>query len=633
MADDKTPRDNPDAQFRFAISEDGMTLGVSRYFPPTGGREPSVKLIREQIAEAGVQIPVDDDAARRVLDAIRENRPCTGIALVRGTPPTEPQHGALIALGDLDYPVFPNDRFARYRKPHTAKPGETIDGRILLTEKEFEPEDVKVNIGSNVDWDPTSECYVSRVWGIAHLKGGIITVNPIPHITEDEISVMGTIHHRDFQGNPITPARLEKELRDMGVLIDLDSDYLDAKIKQAKKIGTPLLDQVIAKGSHPVPGRDGWLEYLISTREETGTEDETGRLDYRDRGSHPMVQPGQAIARYHHPTPGEGGIDLYGKTIPANAGKEMHIHQGESVILLEDGVTYQSKAIGVVVIENNYLTVTDCLEIPGNVDLNSGNVKVEHGSIKIRGSIQAGFVVSAPKHVLVEGSIESASVHAGGMVEVRGGILMPEGGEVVAGNEVSANYAINANIRAGGDVTISNEIFNSVIRTKGKLVATSGKGIIQGGQIFTGKGVLVNEIGSELGVQTLVCIDIDHPEDDELRAQRANITQAIRKIDEALGTDDPEVILLRTPENKRKAVAEVLKHRKTLARRRKAITGQIHRLLDVRQRQLDGVNITAKRLIYPGVTIKFGKMTRQFVKRHEASTLFWDVHNRTIEIK
>ena len=346
-----------------------------------------------------------------------------------------------------------------------------------------------------------------------------------------------------------------------------------------------------------------------------------------------MVQPGQAIARYHHPTPGEGGIDLYGKTIPAHAGKELHIRQGDNVLLLQDGVTYQSKSVGVVVIEGDHLTVTDCLEIPGNVDLNSGNVRVEHGSIKVRGSIQAGFKVSAPKHVIVEGSIESAYVHAGGMVEVRGGILMPEGGEVIAGSEVTANYAVNANIRADGDVIITNEIFNSVIRTKGKLVATSGKGIIQGGRIFTGKGAVVNEIGSELGVQTLVCIEVDHPEDEELREQRNKITQAIRKIDDALGTDDPEVILLRTPDNKRKAVAEVLKHRNTLARRRKAITSQIHRLLDVRQRQLDGVDIRARRFIYPGVTIKFGKIVRQFVKRHEASTLFWDVNKRTVGIK
>jgi hypothetical protein len=633
MADEKPLKENPDAQFRFAMSDDGMKLGVSRYFPATGGREPSVDLIREQVAEAGVRLPVDEDAARRVVEAIHDGRPFTGIALVRGIPPGEPQHGALIALGDLDYPVFPQDRFARYREPRSARPGETIDGTPIPTKHDFNPEDIQVTVGDNVDWDPTTESYVSRVWGMARLKGGVITVDPIPRITEDEIAVMGTIHHRDFQGNPVTPAKLEKEIRDMGVVIDIDPDRLEARIEQASKTGAPLFDQVIVQGVHPIPGRDGWLEYLVSTREDTGTEDESGRMDFRNRGTHPMVRPGQSIARYHHPTPGEGGIDIYGKTIPAHAGRELHIHLGENVTLLDDGVTYQSKGEGVAVMERNQLSVTSCLEIRGNVDFNSGNVRLEYGSVKIKGSIQAGFAVSAPLHVIVEGSIESSSVRAGGMVSVSGGILMPEGGSVIAGSEVSANYAVNANIQAGGDVTIANEISNSIIRAKGKLVAVSGKGIIHGGHIITGKGVLVNEIGSELGVKTVVQVDIDHPEDESLRAQRAKMTQAIRKIDEALGTDPPEVILMRTPEAKRRAVAEVLTHRRTLARRRRAITDQIHKLIDARQRRLSGVSITARRVIHPGVIVKFGKMGRQFGKQAGPSTLYWDTRNWTIGIK
>ena len=633
MADEKAFKQSPDAQFRFAMSEDGMTLGVSRYFPANGGREPSVDLIREQVAEAGVRLPVNEDAARRVVEAIRDGRSCTGIALVRGIPPREPQHGALVALGDLDYPVFPQDRFARYRKPRSARPGETIDGTPLPTKQNFKPDDIEVTVGDNVDWDPTTASYVSRVWGMARLKGGVITVDPIPRITGDEIAVMGTIHHMDFQGRPITPAKLEKEMRDMGVVIDPDPDRLDARIRQAAETGAPLFDQVIVQGVHPIPGRDGWLEYLVSTREEAGTEDDKGRMDFRDRGAHPMARPGQPIARCHHPTPGEGGIDIYGKTIPAHAGSELHIRLGENVILLDDGVTYQSKEEGVAVVERNQLSVTACLEIPGNVDFNSGNVKVEYGSVKIRGSVQAGFTVSAPLHVIVEGSIESSSVSAGGMVSVSGGILMPEGGKVTAGSEVSANFAVNANIQAGGDVTISNEISNSVIRTRGKVIAVSGKGIVQGGQIIAGKGALVNEIGSELGVKTVVQVDIDHPEDEALRAQRAKMTQAIRKIDEALGTDPPEVILMRTPEAKRSAVAEVLTHRRTLVRRRRALTDQIHKLIDARQRRLSGVSITAKRQVYPGVIVKFGKTGRQFGKQCGPSTLFWDTRNWTIGIK
>lgn len=633
MTDDDTPRKCSDARFRFALSEDGMTLGVSRYFPPCGGRPPSVDLIREQLNDAGVREPMIEDAALRVVEAINEGWPFTGIALVRGVPPREPRHGAIISLGDLDYPVFPGDRFARYRPPRSARPGRTIDNVALPPEQDFTPDDVTVTVGDNVDWDPVSESYVSRVWGMARLTGGVITVDPVPRISDDGITATGDVHHMDFQGNPVTPAGMEKALRDLGVAVDMEPDRLEALISQAARTGAPLVDQVLAQGAHPVPGRDGWLEYLVATREETGTEDECGRMDYRDRGVHPMVMPGQSIARHHPPTPGEDGVDLYGRTVPTRAGTDLRIRLGDNVALLEDGVTYQARAEGVAVMERDALSVTACLVVPGNVDLNSGNVHVEQGSIRVKGSVQAGFKVSAPEHVIVDGSVESASVTAGGMVSVSGGILMPEGGRIEAGGEVVAGYAVNARIRAGGDVTVANEISNCVIRTRGKLTAMSGKGIVQGGRVFARKGVLINEIGSELGVLTEIGIDVEHPEDDTLRAQRAKMTAAIRKIDDALGTDPPEIILMRTPETKRPAVAEVLTHRRTLVRRRRALTDQIHQLIDARQRELSGVSITARQAIHPGVTVKFGKQGRQIANRRGPTTLFWDTRAWSIGVK
>lgn len=633
MADEKTLNNNPDAQFRFAMSEDGMKLGVSRYFPPSGGREPSVQLICEQVAAAGVQLPVDEEAAQRVVDAIYDEESYTGIALVRGIPHIDSQDAAVIALGDLDFPVFPEDRFARFRPALEAAEGQTIDGRVLTPTKTDAPTDMKISMGENVNFDPTTESYVAEVWGMARLKDGTITVDPVATISEDLISVTGNLYHKDFKGEPITPARVEKVMRDMGVVIDLDLDMLDARLKQAADMGLPIINTAFAQGSHPVPGRDGWLEYLVSTREETGTEDEAGRLDFRDRGAYPMVNEGQLIGRLHPPTSGEGGIDIYGMTVPAHEGQALHIHLGENVLLQEDGRTYQSKAKGVVAMDKSTLSVTECLVISGNVDMNSGNVKVEHGSVKVLGSVQAGFSVAAPNHVIVMGSIESASIYAGGLVEVSEGILMPEGGQVVSDGEVIAGFVMNANIKAGADITIGNEIQNSVIHTDGKLIATNGKGTIQGGTVTAKKGIEVNELGSELGVATLVGVEIEHHDDDDLKEQRIKITQAIKKIDEALGTDPAHEILMRTPVSKRPAVGEVLKHRSTLEKKRKSITKQINELQEARLRELEGIDIKVRKLVHPGTTIRFGKMKKEIAKRMEACTIYWDLRNRTIAVK
>ncbi|MBU4378277.1 MAG: FapA family protein, partial [Proteobacteria bacterium] len=110
-----------DAQFRFAMSEDGMKLGVSRYSPPQGGEGPSVALLKRQVAKAGVGLPVDEEAAREIISAIQRDEEIRRVVLVRGIEVQEPSHASLVALGNLEYPVFPGDRFARKHPPQHAR--------------------------------------------------------------------------------------------------------------------------------------------------------------------------------------------------------------------------------------------------------------------------------------------------------------------------------------------------------------------------------------------------------------------------------------------------------------------------------------------------------------------------------
>lgn len=630
MADGKSLKKNPDAQFRFALSEDGMKLGISRYFPPNGGEGPTVDLLRSQVEAAGIQLPIDEEAAQKIVDSLKRNGELRRIPLVHGTPVQEPQHAKLIALGDLNYPVFPNDKFARKFQPVEAQNGVTIDGRIIKPKEHFKPDDIEVTVGENVEYQSVTGFYVSKVFGMARLKGGTIKVDPIPHISEDGIEVRGTLFHKDFKGDRISVMRIEKEMRDLGVVINIDQDKLQAKLDKAEKLNKPLPNQILVAGSHPVTGRDGYFEYLVSAREDMGTEDESGRLDFKNRGTYPVVNTGQIIGRLHPPTQGEGGIDIYGKTIPAHAGNGMRVRLGKNVFVHDDEVTFESKAQGIVAMEKGLLDVLDCLIIPGNVDLETGNINVEHGSVKIQGSIQAGFKVSSPEHVIVAGSIESARVYAGGNVEVSGGILMPEGGLVKADGDITCSYATNANLEAGRNVDIANDITNCEIKAEGRLIATRGKGHIQGGEVLTGKGMDINEVGSELGVETSVAVRIEDAQDEKLRIQRLKVKQAIQKIDDAMGSDPPDQILRRTAPNKRAAVAEVLKHRITLVKRRKAISEQLNELALRHQEELAGVKINVKRLLHPGTTLKFGGRHFPIAKQTEASTVYWSEAERNI---
>lgn len=106
--------------------------------------------------------------------------------------------------------------------------------------------------------------------------------------------------------------------------------------------------------------------------------------------------------------------------------------------------------------------------------------------------------------------------------------------------------------------------------------------------------------------------------------------QAIQKIDDAMGSDPPDQILRRTAPNKRAAVAEVLKHRITLVKRRKAISEQLNELALRHQEELAGVKINVKRLLHPGTTLKFGGRHFPIAKQTEASTVYWSEAERNI---
>ncbi len=621
-----------DARFRFCMSEDGMKLGVSRYFPPKGhGAKPSVQLIKDQVEGAGVRLPVDEEAAEKILANLEEAQDITGITLVRGIEVQEPEDARFETIGDLQFPVFPGYKFAAKHPPKKARQGETIAGQITSPSSTKDPKDIKIEVGDNCDFDDVEGSFTSRVYGMARVKEDRVWVDPLLRVAPDEISVSSTIFHQDCFGAPISVSALEKELLDLGVAIEINPDSIDRLIRKASVSQQPQPDAVLVSGRYPVNGKDGWLEYLVSTRDATGTEDDSGRVDFKDRGAYPSVEPAQTIARLHPPTKGQGGIDIYGKTVPASEGREMHVHAGENVELQEDDITFVSKGAGVMTLDRNTLSVSECLELSGHVDMNTGNVKVETGSVKIMGNVMAGFRVEAPKNIIVMGSIESAEVEAGHNVEVGGGILMPDGGLVTASGDVSVSYMNNANVLAHGDILFRNEVSNSKIQAAGYIRAEKGKGIIQGGTASCSRGMEVNELGSDLGVETVVAINLSTSDDKEAMAEREQLSQEIKKIDKALGNGNPKELLKRIPPEQRPAIVKVLKHRIELVKRYKEVLEELKEKATIRRRELHGVRIRVLRKIHGGTVIKMAGHTARVKRSMDRSQIYWNENEQKIE--
>lgn len=627
-------RQNADARLRFGLSKDGMRLGISRYDPPVGQGLPlTVERIKKQIRQAGVTLDPVPGACKRVLAYLKQGRDVRKIVLVRGVLPAEASDAQLVPEGDLRMPVFAGSVVARKQPAGQAQPGRTVDGRTLTPKSTAAKKvrDKKFKAGENCTYDSTRLTFTATCYGLTTIDKDTVSIIPGLSVDEDLVQVLGIYYYKDNLGMDITPDRFEAELEEMGVTTGPAESSLKRAYDESSHARKLLRDVVVAEGKAPLPGEDGYLEMLVEGSAPNGVEDESGRIDYRERGTLPMAMPGERIARLHPPMPGQGGIDVYGKTIPARGGKPIAIYPGDGVRQENDEI-YTATTQGIVSCERNQLTVSEVLVVPRDVDIATGNIRPEMGSVRVRGSVLAGLVVDAPKHVVIEEVVESANIAAQGSVEVKGGVMMPDGGLIKAGGSVSASFATNARIEAKGEVVIHQNATNSLIETQDSFYCTRGRGVIQGGTVTFHRTLEANEIGTELGVVTTIVATVKKEARIPLIKARTKIHKEVAKLDGILGHSDPKELLAKTPPANRKRVAELYKYRIRLQKKNEQI-GRIMRKDAKRHLQaLGDVRIRVRKTIHPGVVLKIGGRVYNVTKPISRSMVRFNPETKQIVI-
>lgn len=623
-----------DARLRFCMSPDGMKLGISRYFKPScTGKPLTAESIMQQVRNAGIQVEPDAEAAASAVELLQKNQDVSRVVLARGIPPVDASDASLDPIGDHRFPVFAGQAVCKKTMARASRVGKALDGSPIPPAKKGEKgKNLKIKMGENLEMDGESGVMRATCYGRVIMEKDRVDVLPLLKITKDTISVVGTLHYRDAHGKPVTAERLEPELKEMGVALPVLRRRVEYAVEQAKKTGEAQPNSLIVKGKEPKHGRDGWYEYLTGTKVDVGVESESGRVDFRDRGQFPSAKAGELVIKIHLPEPGEGGIDVYGKTIPAKTGRELHLKPGEGVEMLPDEVTFRATENGLVVVEYGEVKVTDVLEIRGDVDISTGNIRADKGSIRIQGSIQSGLVVQSPGPIIVGQTVESATLTAGSDIEIGGGVLMADKGLIKAARNVSIGFGSSAIIEAGGDVYIKNEATNCTIHAGGWVYAKEGKGIILGGTITCGRGLEANEIGSEMGVDTTIILSLGGEDLRVKHERRMRLKEEIDKIDSSLGTTIIEEIARKTPPAKRQVVARVLSYRRKQLDKFIVLTRDIARENRRRKELMSVLKVRVHRRIYPGTLIKFAGRILKIDETVERAVIYWDTDTRNVEI-
>jgi len=292
---------------------------------------------------------------------------------------------------------------------------------------------------------------------------------------------------------PVGPELLDEVMRvlEQAGLLNVDKEAVVDALENVQP-GKPV---VVATGTPPKPGKDGYADYKVKI--DTGMmelcENEDGRIDYKELSLFENVHAGDVLAVLMDPKKGRPGVDVFGHPVTPNEGKPFKMRAGRNVKLTTDGKKAVAQIDGMPFRVQGRIEVLPVYKIKKDVDYTTGNVRFV-GDVHVGGTVREDFLVEADDNVFVEHSIEKAAVTAGKDIVVGRGIFGKMNVAVRAGGNLKAGMANNARLYAGAEISVEGEMLwcdceSDVITVQGP------KSSVKGGTLHAHSGMSLSEVG------------------------------------------------------------------------------------------------------------------------------------------
>ncbi|UBM11900.1 DUF342 domain-containing protein [Cupriavidus metallidurans] len=353
-------------------------------------------------------------------------------------------------------------------------------------------------------------------------------------ITADKLRLLLTLVSPEG-GRPITAEEVAAAAASMGVVALLDSAAIGVALEAGSCEG-----REIAHGVAPLQGETARFESLVQPRRPVLAENEDERVDLRDLGSLLLVNPGTALMRRTPARSGKDGMDVLGKPIPADPVVDTPYASDLTGVATDpnDPLLLIAVIAGSPRVLPHGVIVSPVVDVDA-VDLHSGNVNFD-GSLRVSGDIRTGMSVRVTGDVVVQGTIEAASVQAGGDVIVKGGIIgkaeTASGGapseiaSVRSKGSVHARFIQNAIVEAVAEVIVESGIRQSDVSAGERVVVgvPAAPGSISGGRTRAMQSVSTGTLGAPAGTATTVQVGLNPLADEqkaELEVRRGKIVE------------------------------------------------------------------------------------------------------------
>lgn len=613
------------SRIELSVSQDSLSVIVKSFNPPQG-REGELypEDITSELNRLGVQIQPDQKQINNILLRAWSGSPIQNIPVLTSELPRKKGKNYLQLLGNPAYPVFKGTVIGELTRASKDAPGWDVFGRKVKPDK-LGPEYFREpTLGSGCVQEQGTSRIVAKGYGLVQMEPAKVDVKPLFRIIRDKSRIVCIVFHLDYQEQTILKEHIQQALLAMKVEESMvDMRAITTALDEAKEKQSPQI-AVAARGRPPQHGRDGYFEPSPAVKsEEIEIEETEERIDFKDRSVFKSVPEGTVLGSIQPPTQGQPGRDVFGNHIPAQDGQSYNLNPGENVRYDESTGALIAEASGIVIFEKNQISVRESLRIQGDVDYSTGNIKLDKGSVEIMGTVKEGFQVKCPEHVVVNKNVEEARIIAGKNVEIRGGIVMKNSGQILTKGNLNCKFAENATLQVQGTLTFASNLINCRVICRAKVLA-KGKGIVMGGTINAEKGMEVKQLGSDYGVQTEVHLGLVPEKIQSLLEKKQELVRHKKEIQSKLNTEDMSVLSKKNaPQEEKDRIQELLNTNANLQER----IENTNRLLEERREEFKKAQemvLKVKNTVYPGTIVHISGKTLRVDKEIKSCTIFYD---------
>lgn len=292
-----------------------------------------------------------------------------------------------------------------------------------------------------------------------------------------------------------------EKLRENNIIHGIKHDVLKGELISGRQY-------IIAEGTPPINGRDAVVK-MYELADPKPVVGERGKVDFYDIKLINRVNVGDWLGERIEPTDGIPGLTVTGGSIKPIKGRNISLNYDRNSvqeIYLNDKSVLYSKINGAVTYSNGKITVSNHMEIDGDVDPSTGNIKFD-GYLTINGTVMDGFTVEVTRDIEINGDLGIGNVKTivstGGSIFLKGGISSKRRAEIRAAKNIFTKYIDNAIITCGGTLHIGYYCINSFVKAR-EIIVDSANGQIIGGEINADVRIFTPILGSEFERKTIV---------------------------------------------------------------------------------------------------------------------------------